>query len=35
MTVAPIESPEALARFIRAEIERMGKLIRDANIPLQ
>ena len=35
MTVAPVESPEALARFIRAEIERMTKLIRDANIPLQ
>jgi tripartite-type tricarboxylate transporter receptor subunit TctC len=32
MVVAPSESPEAYARFIRAEIERLGGVIRAANI---
>ncbi|HYD58512.1 MAG TPA: tripartite tricarboxylate transporter substrate binding protein [Burkholderiales bacterium] len=32
MVVAPSESPEAYARFIRGEIERLGKVIRGADI---
>jgi hypothetical protein len=32
MVVAPSESPDAYARFIRSEIERLGKVIRAANI---
>lgn len=32
MIVAPSESPEAYARFVRSEIERLGKVIRAANI---
>jgi tripartite-type tricarboxylate transporter receptor subunit TctC len=32
MVVAPSESPEAYARFIRTEIERLGKVIRAAKI---
>ncbi len=32
MVVAPSESPDAYARFIRSEIDRLGKVIRGANI---
>jgi tripartite-type tricarboxylate transporter receptor subunit TctC len=32
MVVAPSESPEAYARFIRSEIDRLGKVIRAASI---
>jgi tripartite-type tricarboxylate transporter receptor subunit TctC len=32
MVVAPSESPDAYARFIRAEIDRLGQVIRGANI---
>jgi tripartite-type tricarboxylate transporter receptor subunit TctC len=33
MEVAPSASPQAYVQFIRGEIERLGELIRTANIP--